>query len=470
MSDYGNVCGGYILVSSCPCGDRKTVSTYFDCDFEQTSSYDWNWNDDYTKYDWRLYTYGCAVTDPDLCGFTYTQELWTTTDESCNATYHEVWTFGVGTQNPYVVSFAYETNDKVHQRIDQYGETVTTTDGDYTVQTTVNKDICQKCARLYNQTTTKEYYNAENVKVFVAQEYCEYNANNICTRKTDYEYERVTSALNNESYMVKTLQKNTYYNEYGEETSWEKWVYDYSLCYHTPITTYTHSNSDEPEISRAQHYQYNMRFVEYLIAPTCTTNGASLYECPWCGATAQFVANAFGHNMNFANWVVEPTCTQRGSATWVCNHENCDYEDVREAQPYDHNYSYDYNTGMYVCNRCGLENFTGNDGSVVMEDLTEAKGNGTNFVIGYWFTRGGFDYIVAVSLVVDGVEEPILLEVSATDDGTSLIFVDIAAVAAEVEELGYSMYSESVRVNIVPVGGGSFDYAVTLDPLTQPAA
>ena len=84
-----------------------------------------------------------------------------------------------------------------------------------------------------------------------------------------------------------------------------------------------------------------------------------------------------------------------------------------------------------------------------MEDLTQALGNGENYVVGYYFPYSRFEYLITVSLVVDGIEEPIILNTLATDDGESLIYVNIAEVMAEIAEMGYSICSEMVRINIV---------------------
>ena len=100
-----------------------------------------------------------------------------------------------------------------------------------------------------------------------------------------------------------------------------------------------------------------------------------------------------------------------------------------------------------------------------MEDLTAKLGNGENYVIGYWFTTNKFEYIITISIALSDDAEPIILNVTARDDGESLFYVSVADVKAAAEALGYNVCNTMIRFNMVPVGGETvFDFAVTLDP------
>jgi hypothetical protein len=116
---------------------------------------------------------------------------------------------------------------------------------------------------------------------------------------------------------------------------------------------------------------------------------------------------------------------------------------------------------VFCCERCGLINFTGYDGNVIMEDMTNAE-EGV-FTVGYYF-YSHFEYIVAVSLVVEGQEEPIILLVDAYDDGNSLITVSFDAVRQACGEEGLVFEDVMVKVTILPINGDyTFDYSVTMD-------
>ena len=166
---------------------------------------------------------------------------------------------------------------------------------------------------------------------------------------------------------------------------------------------------------------------------------------------------------NFEYYVVEPTCTQSGIAHVVCDwcYAGQDFEESH----FGHNYGYVYNEetgeGYYECHRCHLVNFTGYDGNVIMEDMTNASEE--MFTVGYFF-HSYFDYIIAVSLVVEGQEEPIILMVDAYDDGVSLITVSFADVRNACQENGLVFEEVMVKVTILPTNGDySFDYSVTMD-------
>ena len=134
-----------------------------------------------------------------------------------------------------------------------------------------------------------------------------------------------------------------------------------------------------------------------------------------------------------------------------------------EYSPNGHNYI--YQNGTYVCCNCGLENQVGYDGALLLEDLTgriEADGA---YLIGYlWNWDKGFEYMVTVSLVVEGLDEPIFLDCVPGDDG-HILSIDAATVQKQVEALGYSLCTARLRVTILPIGyKDELDYSITLDP------
>jgi hypothetical protein len=176
--------------------------------------------------------------------------------------------------------------------------------------------------------------------------------------------------------------------------------------------------------NRDYHDRYDYDFDHYIVEPTCTQSGTEHRSCYWCYASEDFEVGCHGHS-------------------------------------YSHIWSEEFGEYVYVCDRCDLVNFTGYDGNVIMEDMTDAS-QGV-FTVGYHFINN-FDYIIAVSLIVDGQEEPIVLSIDAYDDYNSLITVSFDDVRQACNEYGLVFEEVMVKVTILPTNGDySFDYSVTMD-------
>ena len=98
-SEYGSTCGGLVEIYRCPCGERAFIENFLGCDLG--SNTEW-FEDSENKYNHRITTYGCAVTDPQG-HFQYTVEYWYGYDSQCRQTSCYVYTFGSNTDNPYIV-------------------------------------------------------------------------------------------------------------------------------------------------------------------------------------------------------------------------------------------------------------------------------------------------------------------------------------------------------------------------------
>ena len=420
-SDFGAYCGGYIEVYYCPCGERAFVYTdNIGCDLH--CSCEW-YEDEEGKEDHYKDTYTCAVTDPEKCPFAFTFETWRGYDNMCRPTVYYVYTFGVGTDNPYVISYSVSGSTSHHNLWDKniYSES-DVIDG-VPADISYNECRCVRCGYLESTryivsfsdedghcvsrvVTTETFVNgtlySEEIMKYVYP-YAEYNAG-------DYRY-------SNE--FVVSREYNVY-DESGNITYWSTSEYDYSEGYCKPNVT--NRDSDGYEWSGSEGHRRDEYYVT-INPSTCTQHGSQMSICHWCGE--EFEITQYPHN---------------------------------------HAYQWDYENAMYVCVYCGLNNEKGVDGNVILEDLTEEYGYGEYLVMGYLF-RDCFDYIVAVSIVVDGIEEPIILEnVFGYDDNSSIVRVNIGEVASAIAEMGYSIYDVNVRVSIVPFGGDSeFDYAITFD-------
>jgi hypothetical protein len=157
--------------------------------------------------------------------------------------------------------------------------------------------------------------------------------------------------------------------------------------------------------------------------------------------------------------IKNPTCTQDGEQCRecvVCGKHTESYT----LSPHDHNWVQVIDN-WYVCFTCGLENANGVSGDIIMEDLTEAYGNGEYYVVGY-YARNNVEFSQYVSLILaDGTEVAIWSGIEfITIDGIRAFAFSKAAVEAWATENGYTDYD--VRFSFVPVGSdGSFDYGVT---------
>ena len=114
----------------------------------------------------------------------------------------------------------------------------------------------------------------------------------------------------------------------------------------------------------------------------------------------------------------------------------------------------------HYCYTCGLENKNGASGSIIMEDFTEAYGNGENYVVGY-YARNNVQFSYYVSLIFADETEVIVDGVAFFEvDGLRAVAFNKAYVEEWAEENGYTDYD--VRFAFVPYGGdSSFDYAIT---------
>ena len=166
------------------------------------------------------------------------------------------------------------------------------------------------------------------------------------------------------------------------------------------------------------HYSINNTVVE-TVAPTCTQPGLMTEECVICGC------------------VTDPTVVDHLSHAWVR-----------------------VTNGFYYCFNCGLENANGATGDVILEDLTDAYGNGEYYVLGY-YVDSYVEFTYYVGLVLSDGAEYILDNVTVISlDDVCAFAVSKAEIAAIAESLGMTDYD--VRFTFVPYGSdGSLDYAIT---------
>ena len=158
--------------------------------------------------------------------------------------------------------------------------------------------------------TSATYSVKLSISAPVAQVVRASDGNQVCVIWTD---NNVTGKLNGTSYTngtwIKTEGNHTFVLTNDANRS----------------TTYTFS---------IDHY-YRQKTV---VAPTCTTQGYTVYECDNCGDTynANFV-NALGHNY-IVTREVESTCTAEGYSVYVCTRCQSTYnDDIVSANGHDYN-------------------------------------------------------------------------------------------------------------------------------------
>ena len=188
-----------------------------------------------------------------------------------------------------------------------------------------------------------------------------------------------------------------------------------------------------------------------------------------------------GHNTWWRSEITkQPTCTQHGEEHeyWYCPicGEVTD-EQYDSVDPTAHNWNWNENNEMYVCADCGLESQNGASGEIVLEDLTDAYGNGTSYVVGYW-NRGGVQTHTYVSVILDDADEAnnelVLSDItfqylSVKEDGIRAVSFNqaeaLAKAAEAIAEAGYTG-SYAIRISLVPINGSdTLDYAITFDSL-----
>lgn len=489
LSDYGAQCGGYVYVYTCACGAYKDVDVESNCELHP--NYDYTYDSE-GKIDYYIDSYGCAVTDTyeghNPCGFVYTYEYWYTVDENCISTRHYRYTFNLKSENPLIIEWSNQTNEYRHNTEHVDNDTLFYVEDGYEVYEVSYSYVCTRCGHksreyttvyyMYDsvcmkQITTRNSYNNNGSLYSVSKEihtrfvdgilgnsemsnvftsYIYYYGSDEISNVEEYFYDYAWVYSNNldEARLVTITEENrSYYSaaSYEEENIdyWYRYEYDYTDCICNPNVRYTNSNGEDNEYNNGWYNHWGWTDSYWAEEPTCTQPGIRAQSCRWCDA--------------INTWE---------DRNYYWNH----YQNV-------HNYQYNSETETYFCANCGLENFTGYDGSMALEDLTWKLGNGENYVIGYYLTNGG-SYEIFVQLIINARTEDedirdlwFFLGDDAIVDTGSMVYVKIDALvnaistAAQAEGTDWSICSEDcmVRISFVPeFNDFDCDYAITLDP------
>lgn len=444
LADYGSVCGGSLEHYTCACGSRSgyqfSEDTLCDLDYKRTE----DWIDgiigdgQYTTQGWQgtysySYVYTCAVTGSEACGLKLRMSnYWLA--EGCVAVQYQTWQLGYDETTGTCQREITVASGEKHT-YHAYEETSINEAGNDGIGIQGTLYTCADCGSTFVE---KNYYDTlTNHRI--KREAIGTNTLDNGERK-DYhdiaEYIWV-EGKNGSSYSHATRSYTAY--TYADGTScWYEYIYAYDFengCICTE--TYTNHNGENQTNTYTAHritYQY-----ETVKEPTCSQYGVEQWEriCVMCGE-------------------VEET-------------------GVYYYEPTVHYWRWDYTLETYVCYYCGLENSNGASGSIVMEDLTESYGNGTDYVVGYW-NRGEVEFRSYISVITGDADEELVLTGidfvyldAETDDITAVKFNMTQAQQAAQAKLAEEGYTGSyaIRISFVPVNStDTLDYAITFDSLT----
>lgn len=411
LRDYGCVCDSYIIIDACACGKEFSYHTEGECDFELNSqAFDF---DEDGKTDREEYTYTCAVTDP-LCGFTF-KAVKDYTREGCSEYESIIFIKDDGTviAGPYVGNLSKNHITTTETTTDEY-----VNEAGNTVEVVTNKITCA-CGYIESTeivTTEKDPYgNVLSMRKDV------FSKSGTETLKENYQKFIVDGKMSDWEILSRYIQND----EIGM-VMLEKFEYDTSKCMRRQAQQIAVSESELEKVPLEwQHWEeYHIlnEQKEQTSHATCTQPGIIANKCLFCEKT---------ENIYY------------------------DYEGY-------HNYVKDEENGWWVCDVCGLINFTGADGDIVLEDMSTE----TEYVVGY-ANNSIYSFIFNVTLIPKvGGEEVLIADIAIenmpTYANSGYVKVSKTDVEAKIAQLGLVAEDYDVRISFVPEGeGGNLDYGIT---------
>ena len=490
-----NVCGGYVSIVGCACGysnsvnlsnllcerDYRTTDAWID-DIIPSGRYSMGINSHINiNNEFGIYT--CSVTDPEACAYKIRYAIYYRYDGECIAQQYVTYQIGYDEETgTYEKEVTYKTGRRYACHTFVREEIQSTLDNGTLVQG--YHDSC-KCGTYRDELF---YYNANNV--LIKSETVFFTTTDdrvveIVSEKDIYEYIGTEDTPMGNHYTLH-LHEQTFR---GGGVYSNKYEYEYDFAYVAPfgengyiIKTTITENGNVTVNENAYTYYKDCLFPIYEYSTYNYTSGKESwfrydYTYSFDGRCMRTVhrtgssgvdetETAEYHNRANHEQFKYPTCTQFGLYGYVCVICDCVTSEYL-VEPTAHHWRYSSEKGCYYCRTCGLENANGASGEIVMEDLTEAYGNGENYVVGYW-NRDKVDFIYNVSLILhtpleNGDDQIILTDITFTSlEEVVAISFSKSDVAAAAEALGYSADEYDVRFSFVPVGSDStLDYAIT---------
>ena len=473
LSEYGSACGGFALLRQCACGERGEMSVDFaNCPWYQEMCDSWIQNaitesqftiNGQTNFANLAWQYVCPVTDPACgCRVRYAR-YWLKDENACEADCYETWQFGYNEETgdwEYEITFNTGNSILYHNYVDESTENHQKFEcadcGSYYYENRYydDRNRCTKLEVMVSNTLDnglekyreqiEEYTYEESGNWYTSRDYLK----RIEADGTEYWYEALNSEEDYEGPFGQNGRHsvNSYANSYGESHSEEQAYVWFNDVQYTIFNTFS-----EGDYWAKTEYSYTFEDGCTRTVSQTTSNGESWTETEdYCW-------------YNYGVMITPPTCTQdglEGSICTVCGKHGETYT----VTAHDHNWTF-LEDNTYYCFTCGMENANGASGEIIMEDLTQAYGNGEYYVVGYcnfkdvWFSQ-------YVSLILADGTEVVVPDVEFVAlDGIRAFAFSKAAVDAWATENGYTDYD--VRFSFVPDGAeGSYDYAVTFTEVT----
>lgn len=422
LGEIGSVCGGTVIVEGCLCG---VFGPYINTENLECDSFP-EWRHVSLKIGNELYDCEidvCSVTDPVACGFVWGRYTGNTYRDGCMLKQKEYYFFGA---------------------------------------TYVGTDSAEDDRPLYTL--------AENSLIL--------NGNTVYERHDPLQWNEGSKSVSlpgggTVSVPVRTCASCGRFNGYLYETVGDNHTVsiDYSgdgAAYNLYIDEYLPTgemhlieNTDEDGVLQFRR----LETVTYgRDGKRCTGIRVTQYGDNRPEETEEFD----GCDMDMREFVKRPTCTGRGSYYSVCAH--CGYRSavLEFTRPNGHDkFYYNSETGMFVCGTCGLESKSGMNGSILMEDLTEA---GSGYCsVGYYCEKEPYLFQPYLSLVSEDGTELVLTEFDsflyfADDYQNSIGFHTEAALEAIAKEYAGLNGTYRLKLTFVPDNDKySLDYAITFD-------
>ncbi len=503
LSQFGN-CGGFAYIYNCACGCNGYLELDGSfCDLEQYDHISpWITGDNIIESGWHFvsdhdyyfehdcYHKGCSVTNDadgeNICGLEIKYaEYWVWDRNNCKAYKYNTYifynertgvskefTFKCGERDYHNYTYTEQENGSYRYDCSNCGSYYT---HEYTYK---NGSLVKEYTQYENKLTGYRWYSLSD-KTYTVEGF-----DSGCHEKTERHYGDGKDYVDETIYGYLDGCEYTIFHYYTEKDYWRKYEYTYDFSIKLPFGNFGYKMTEVTTGSGDYNETWIFNFVHYKNHQFTTykkyIDGDYWKEYVYtytfgdgCYRTTEYT-DSYGDTYTRTDNVCEfydsskvidkkPTCTQHGYGHYVCNICGCSSEPY-EILPECHSYV-QVSENLYYCFTCGMESITGQDGDVVLEDLS----GDDNFIVGYWNSnRKEFTYYVSL-ILGDGTE--ILL------DGVDFIFLDDinaisfskAQVKALAEEMGYTDESAyNVRFTFVPYDNtGSFDYAVTFAPTSQ---
>lgn len=419
LKSYGATCGGKLYRYQCPC--EATGRYEFDkdnlCKLQQQGAeiwienvindqYNYGTNDGQWLYSYA-WTYTCAVTEPACDLRMRMAEYWL--QEGCAAVEYQTWQYFDASTEQWVTMDTVATGDTYSWHNYTKTQVDTTEDG---AKVTGTRNVCA-CGAYYNEL---RYEYADGTYKDTVDAFDGKGVNNNSERHTVFEY---NCLYNNNQFVTRNYKS---YTQDGRKY-WSQSEYTYDFADNCKVTrVYTSSDDSEPSTYVEHHVRDHTDYTTEK-SNSCTQPGKQKWE-DYCAACEKMYDSGY--------YTIEPS-----NHRWVSNGE-----------------------AGWKCYNCGLEDRNGASEGIVLEDLTEEFGNGTNYVAGYW-NKDEVAVVKSVCAVVEG-QNPIYLEGVEFTEHTDPVAISFnmaqahAAADALVNGAAYQL-----RLNLVTIEGESMEYAIT---------